>query len=93
MKKSKGMAIASFLFGLTFWIPLINVLFSPFALFLGIKALKKIKMEPEKNGGKAFAIIGIVLGIITVLFFLTGIGYCLSGYKEICRAMGLTLLY
>lgn len=92
MKKSKGTAIASFLFGLTFWIPLLNLIFSLMAIYLGLKALKNIKAEPVKYGGKWFAIAGITFGVVVYIAYLTGLVMCLSGYKEICKSIGLTLL-
>ena len=92
MKKSKAMPIASFIFGLTFWIPLINLIFGVFAIYLGIRSLSKIKNDPDKYGGKAFALIGIILGAVVYITYLTGIGMCLTGYKEICKFMGLQFL-
>ncbi len=92
MKKSKAMAIASFIFGLTFWIPLLNVLFGAIALYLGIKALLNIKRHPEKFGGMAYAIAGIILGTLPIVFSVAGLGLCLYGYKQICANMGLAFL-
>jgi len=92
MKKSKGMAVASFAFGLTFWIPLLNIVFGIFAIYFGVRALKNIKTNPKKFGGKWFAITGITLAILPITFYLWGLGLCLTGYKEICENMGLSLL-
>jgi hypothetical protein len=92
MKKSRAIAIVSFIFGLTFWIPLLNLIFGLLAIFLGIKAVIKIKKEPDKYGGKWFAIIGIILGALVYITYLTGVGMCLFGYKEICNNIGLTFL-
>mgnify|MGYP001565605404 CR=1 FL=1 len=92
MKKSKGMAIASFIFGLTFWIPLLNLIFGALALYLGFKALNRIKGEHNKYGGKIFAIIGITLAAIVYITYITGLGICLSGNKAICSFIGLQQL-
>lgn len=91
-KKSKATAIASFVFGLTFWIPLLNLIFGAFAVYFGIKSLKNIRKEPTKYGGKWFAVIGTILGLLVYLFYFTGLGMCLYGYKEICNNIGLTQL-
>ncbi len=92
MKKSKATAIISFVSGLTFWIPIINVVFGVLAIYLGIKALAKIRKDPDKYGGKGFAIAGIVLGTFPIIFYIIGLTICLIGYKEICRIIGLTFL-
>ena len=39
------------------------------ALVLGIIALQQIKKSPLTTGGKPFAIIGIVTGSLTILFY------------------------
>lgn len=91
-KKSRTTAIAAFALGLTFWIPLLNLIFGAFAIYFGRKALLNIKKEPNKYGGKVFAIIGLVLGLIVYLFYIMGIGMCLIGYREICKNLGLAFL-
>ena len=92
MKKSKTIAVASFVFGLTFWIPLLNLIFGLLAIHLGFKAMSKIKKEPEKYEGKGFAIAGIVMGSLPIVFYIIGLGMCLLGYKEICKNIGLAYL-
>lgn len=92
MKKSKATAITSFTFGLTFWIPLINILFGVLAIYLGIKALAKIRKDPDKYGGKGLAIAGIILGALPIALYILGLVICLSGYKELCKSVGLTFL-
>ena len=89
-KKSKTGAIASFIFGLTFWIPLLNLIFGAFAIYLGYKSIVNIKKDPDKYAGKGFAVTGLVLGLVVYLFYLTGIGMCFVGYKEVCKNIGLT---
>jgi hypothetical protein len=41
------------------------------ALALGLIALSQIKKYPEKIGGKPFAIVGVVLGSVSILFYGT----------------------
>lgn len=92
MKKSKTTAVASFIFSLVFWIPLLNLIFGALAIYLGIKALIKIKKEPNKYSGKGFAITGLILSSIVYLTYFIGLGMCLFGYKEICKNIGLAFL-
>jgi len=92
MKKSKALATTSFILGLAFWIPLLNLIFGILAVSIGIRALKKIKNEPDKHGGRNLAIAGIILGIIPIILFITGLGMCLAGYNEVCESVGLTFL-
>ncbi len=90
-KKSAG-AIVSLIFGLCFWIPLINILFSPFAIYFGVKALYNINKHPKEYGGAWMAIVGLLLGGIVLIFTLLGLGMCLLGYKDICTSLGLKFL-
>ena len=92
MQKSRGTAIASFVFGLFFWIPLLNFIFGAFAIYLGAKSLIKIKKDPAKYSGKGFAVTGIILGAIVYAAYFTGIGLCLLGFKGICKNIGLSFL-
>ena len=49
------------------------------ALVLGLVALSQIKKSPEKFGGKGMAITGIVVGALTVAFYiLLVIGWILA---------------
>jgi len=92
MHKSRATAIASFIFGLFFWIPLINFISGALAIYLGIKSLIKIRKEPSKYFGKGFAVAGITLGALVYVTYLTGLGMCLFGNKEICKNIGLPFL-
>ena len=92
VKKSKLAAVTAFVLGLTFWIPLINLISGALAIIIGFKALIKIKKEPAKYNGKWFAIIGIVLGALPILLGLIGAGMCIAGQKEICKNVGLSFL-
>jgi hypothetical protein len=69
---SQGLAIASMITGIiglvagTFCFgPLPGIV----SLALGLVALNQIKKYPDKIGGKPFAIIGVVLGSLGVLFY------------------------
>ena len=92
MEKSKATATASFIFGLAFWIPLLNLIFGVIAIITGFKALYNIKKHPEAYSGKWIAISGIALGAVVYVIYIAGLGVCFSGYKEVCKAMGLTFL-
>jgi len=92
MEKSKRMARASFIFGVTFWIPLLNLIFGVLAIYFGVKSLRNIKKEPDKYGGKWYAIIGVILGLLVYVFYLTGVGMCIAGYSEICKNIGMAAL-
>lgn len=92
MRKSRATAITSFAFSLFFWIPLINLICGAFAIYFGIKSLIKIREEPSKYYGKGFAIAGLVLGMLVYLTYLTGLGICLLGFKEVCANIGLAYL-
>ncbi len=92
MKKSKAAAMASFIFGLTFWIPLLNLIFGILAIVMGFRALYGIKKQPEIYGGKWLAVAGIALGGLVCLMSITGFGICLAGYKDVCKGMGLNFL-
>ena len=92
MAKSKTTAIISFVLGLAFWIPLLNLIFGALAIYIGIKSLIKIRKEPDTYAGKMYAILGIALGAIVYLTYITGLGMCLFGYKSICNNIGLSFL-
>jgi len=40
------------------------------ALVLGLTALSQIKKSPERVGGKPFAVAGVIIGALTVAFYL-----------------------
>ncbi len=92
MKKSKSIAITSFVFGMTFWLPLLNLIFGLLAVVLGFKALSKIKKGPKVYGGKWLAVGGIALGIAVYLGYITALGLCLGGFKEVCKSLNLSFL-
>jgi len=71
-KPSQGLAVASMLVGIvglvmgTFCLgPLPGIA----ALILGLVALSQMKKTPNLNSGKPFAIIGIVTGSMSILFY------------------------
>ncbi len=72
-KKDKVYALTSFICGLLFWVPLFNWVLGPLAIVFGIMALKYQRADPERYGGQIFAIIGIILGVISVIFTVIGI--------------------
>ena len=92
LKKSKLKAIVSFICGLTFWIPILNLIFGIGAIYFGIKSLISIKKEPLKYSGKWLAIAGLMLGALVWLTYLIGVSMCLYGNKIICQSIGLNFL-
>ena len=69
---SQGLALASMITGIAG--VLLASCFGPVpgivALVLGLVALSQIKKSPEKFGGKGMAIAGIVIGSLTVVFYV-----------------------
>jgi hypothetical protein len=68
------------------WCCSFGILTSPVALVTGIIALVQIKNDPNKYGGKGFAIGGIIMGslylaILVVIFLLYGIGILMGGIR------------
>jgi hypothetical protein len=71
-QQSSGFAIASMICGiLSLFVGLFCLGPVPgiVALVLGLVALSQIRNAPDKNGGKPFAIVGIVTGSLSVLIF------------------------
>ena len=91
-RKSNLGAIISFICGLTFWIPILNLIFGIGAIYFGVLSLVNIKKEPEKYAGKWLAVSGLTLGVLVWATYLTGVGMCLSGNKSICSSIGLKFL-
>lgn len=92
MEKSKALAVASFIFGLISIFPLINYITIPLSIYFGAMALRNIKKHPSAYNGKGFAITGLVISILTLIFIMAGIGICLAGSKSICSSMGFAFL-
>jgi hypothetical protein len=59
-------AIAGLVFGLFCFGPLPGIA----ALIMGIVALSQIKKTPDKVTGKPYAVAGIIIGSINLLFFI-----------------------
>jgi Domain of unknown function (DUF4190) len=79
---SQGLATASMIVGLAGI--LLSWCFGPVpgivALVLGLVALSQIKKSPEKYTGKGMAIAGVVIGAVTLAFYvLLVIGWILMG--------------
>ena len=76
-------SIVALLFGilgmLTFWVPFFGTLFTLIAIIVSKSAL-----NAKKEGGKLFAVIGLMLGIIFFLVSLAALGMVIffvgSGY-------------
>ena len=69
---SSNLALASMITGIAGLV--LAGCFGPFpgivALVLGLVALSQIKKSPEKFGGKPFATAGVIIGGITVVFYV-----------------------
>ena len=63
--------MASVVFGLLGFIPLLNWGLCILAIYFGIKAIRNIRGDRITYGGMAFAIIGLVLGIAVLFFNIT----------------------
>ena len=69
-KKDSFYSKLSLILGLGFWIPLLNIPLSILAIISGIAALRLIHLYPKRYGGRICAVIGIVLGFISIILFL-----------------------
>jgi len=69
-QEKKGLAIASLVLGLFFWMGLIGMVCSILAIIFGAIQLKNIKKSPKQYSGRGMAIAGIVLGIVGILLIL-----------------------
>ena len=91
-KKSKSGALTSFIFSLTFWIPLINLIFCALGSIIGYKSLANIRKNSKHFGGKWFIIICFILtGIVYITYFI-GVGLCFSGMNGICSNIGFAFM-
>jgi len=78
----QGLALASMItaiVGLVFGFWCFGPLPGIAAIIMGIVALAQIKKTPDKVGGKPFAIAGIVIGAITIAFYLLMVLWFLLG--------------
>ena len=67
---AQGMAITALVFGLisiTIGWCYIGYLTAPVAVITGIVSLVQIKNDPQRNGGKALAITGLITGALSLL--------------------------
>ena len=64
---SLGLGIGSMTIG---WCCSLGLLLSPAALITGFIALSQIKKDPKRNGGRGFAIGGIVVGSVFLACYL-----------------------
>ncbi|MBI4150906.1 hypothetical protein HY492_02160, partial [Candidatus Woesearchaeota archaeon] len=69
---------------LTFWIPFVGSFITLMAILLSKAALSKIKRHPKKFSGNAFAVIGLLLGVMFFILSLCALGLVVflfgSGY-------------
>ena len=64
---SLGLGIGSMTIG---WCCSLGLLLSPAAIITGIIALMQVKNNPQTNGGRGFAIAGIVIGCVFLAAYL-----------------------
>jgi hypothetical protein len=90
-RPQQSLAVASMVLGIVSitigWCCSFGILTSPIALVMGIVALVQIKNDPVKNGGKGFAIGGIIMGalyiaVFIVIILLYGIGIFLGALNS-----------
>jgi len=67
-KKDKVFAITSLVCGLLFWVPLFNFVLGPLAVIFGILAINRVRVNPERYSGQIMAIVGLIFGVISVIF-------------------------
>jgi len=90
-QKKQGLAIASLILGIVSF-PGVCLCYvgglptSLIAIILGIMSLSQIKNEPTENGGKPFAIIGIVCGglyllMLALIILFYGLTFITQGIK------------
>ncbi len=85
-KKTKDSfyAKASFYLSLGFWIPLFNLAICSVSIALAITSLRMAHKEPNKYGGRRYAIIALVLSVTSIL--LTVVGFIIyTAQKGICN--------
>lgn len=88
-KSISGFSIASLILSLLGFIPIIP---SILALIFGIIAIKKTKVDPNlSENGKIVAIIGIVLSILGLLFWLLVIFLILWGAPLFSKTVAQTV--
>lgn len=80
-KKRSGLAIASFVFGCLFFVPILGLFFSLIGVICGIVALKRVARSHGVLRGRKLAISGIVLGSVgfLLIFSFLAIGFNLFG--------------
>jgi succinate-acetate transporter protein len=71
--KDKVFAITALVCGLLFWVPLFNILLGALAIIFGLLAIRRVRENPDRYGGQGMAVVGLILGIISVLFTLLGV--------------------
>jgi hypothetical protein len=72
-KKDKVFAITALVCGLMMWVPLFNFILGPLAVIFGVLAIKRVRSEPERYGGQVIAVIGLILGLVSVIFTIIGV--------------------
>ena len=76
-----GMALASYYTGVFSLIPCLGLILAPIALVLGIMGFNYAKKHP-KASGKAHALVGVLLGSISLLYHIGGVAFvALGGMK------------
>jgi MFS family permease len=78
VKKTDGLAIASFISAIAAWFVL-GIILGLLAVIFGAIAIYRIDLYPETRKGKGFAIAGLILGAIAAIIVLFTLGFVLVG--------------
>jgi len=66
--KNNELAITSFILAILSWIPLLNFLIAPAAVYYGFYALKELNQQPTHYKGKLYAVTGLLIGLSITIF-------------------------
>ncbi|PIN86088.1 hypothetical protein COV19_06345 [Candidatus Woesearchaeota archaeon CG10_big_fil_rev_8_21_14_0_10_44_13] len=67
-KKDSTYAWISFLLLFFFWVPLLNLIILPASIVFGAKAIRDVRADPKRYGGKWIAIISVLCSAISFIF-------------------------
>jgi hypothetical protein len=68
-RKVDGLGVASFTLGILAWF-IFGIPFSILAMIFGLASISRINKSKETRKGKGFAIVGLILGLIALIFIV-----------------------